>query len=52
MKADNEDQNVGVNIARALRVATYAIPAGVVQDLVASLKKAAPKKQTGRVMRF
>ena len=38
---DTDGKVVGVNIARALRVMTYAIPADKVQQLVAQLKIAA-----------
>ncbi len=36
---DTDGLVVGVNIARALRVTTYAVPAETVQKLVESLKK-------------
>ncbi len=35
---DTDGKVVGINIARALRVTTYAIPADVVQQFVAPLK--------------
>jgi serine protease Do len=35
---DTDGKVVGINIARALRVTTYAIPADIVQQFVASLK--------------
>ena len=36
---DTDGKAVGINIARALRVTTYAIPADIVQQVVAPLKK-------------
>jgi serine protease Do len=36
---DTDGRAVGINIARALRVATYALPASVVQQAVSELKR-------------
>jgi serine protease Do len=40
---DTDGRAVGVNIARALRVTTYALPAGVVQDAVSRMKEKSPR---------
>jgi S1-C subfamily serine protease len=37
---DTEGRAVGINIARALRVTTYALPARIVQETVTALKRA------------
>ena len=40
---DTDGRAVGVNIARALRVTTYALPAGVVQDTISAMKEKAQR---------
>jgi serine protease Do len=44
---DTDGNVLGINIARALRVATYAVPADVVRDVIEDLRKA--DAQSGRV---
>ena len=44
---DTEGRAVGINIARALRVTTYALPARIVQETVTALKRE-PEETPGR----
>ena len=40
---DTDGRAVGVNIARALRVTTYALPAGVVRDTISAIREKMPR---------
>ena len=42
---DTDGRVVGINIARALRVTTYALPASVVREVVSELKRTAGREQ-------
>jgi serine protease Do len=45
---DTDGRTVGINIARALRVATYALPASVVREVVSQLKQQSKSAAKGR----